>query len=146
MNLPELQNDESLRQREFPVCADKVYLAHAGVSPVPACVSRAVQETAAAGALDDQEVGLAELLRETRTRAAEMLGADVGEVALIGPTTAGLSAVAAGLDWQAGDEVLIYQDDFPVNVYPWLALEARGVTVRRLQTRSEEHTSELQSQ
>ena len=133
MNLPELQNDEALRQREFPVCADKVYLAHAGVSPLPACVTRAVQETAAAAALDDQEKGLGDLLRSTRTRAAEMLGADVGEVALIGPTTAGLSAVAAGLDWQTGDEVLIYQDDFPVNVYPWLALEARGVTVRRLQ-------------
>jgi selenocysteine lyase/cysteine desulfurase len=134
MNLPELQNDEALRQREFPVCVGKVYLAHAGVSPVPACVTRAVQETAAAAALDDQEEGLGDLLRTTRARAAEMLGADVGEVALIGPTTAGLSAVAAGLDWQAGDEVLIYQDDFPVNVYPWLALEARGVTVRRLQT------------
>ncbi len=134
MNLPELQNDEALRQREFPVCAGKVYLAHAGVSPVPACVTRAVQETAAAAALDDQEKGLGDLLRSTRTRAAEMLGADIGEVALVGPTTAGLSAVAAGLDWQAGDEVLIYQDDFPVNVYPWLALESRGVTVRRLQT------------
>jgi selenocysteine lyase/cysteine desulfurase len=134
MNLPELQNDEALRQREFPVCAGKVYLAHAGVSPVPACVTRAVQETTAAAALDDQEEGLGDLLRTTRARAAEMLGADIGEVALIGPTTAGLSAVAAGLDWQARDEVLIYQDDFPVNVYPWLALEARGVTVRRLQT------------
>jgi selenocysteine lyase/cysteine desulfurase len=116
------------------VCAGKVYLAHAGVSPVPACVTRAVQETAAAAALDDQEEGLGDLLRSTRARAAEMLGADIGEVALIGPTTAGLSAVAAGLDWQTGDEVLIYQDDFPVNVYPWLALETRGVTVRRLQT------------
>ena len=134
MNLPELQNDEALRQREFPVCKGKVYLAHAGVSPVPACVTRAVQETAAAAALDDQEEGLGDLLRTTRARAAEMLGADIGEVALIGPTTAGLSAVAAGLDWQTGDEVLIYQDDFPVNVYPWLALETRGVTVRRLQT------------
>jgi len=134
MNLPELQNDEALRQREFPVCAGKVYLAHAGVSPVPACVTCAVQETAAAAGLDDQEEGLGDLLRSTRARAAEMLGADVGEVALIGPTTAGLSAVAAGLDWQTGDEVLIYQDDFPVNVYPWLALETRGVTVRRLQT------------
>jgi len=133
MNLPELQSDEALRQREFPVCAGKVYLAHAGVSPVPACVTRAVQETAAAAALDDQEEGLGDLLRSTRARAAEMLGADIGEVALVGPTTAGLSAVAAGLDWQTGDEVLIYQDDFPVNVYPWLALEARGVTVRRLQ-------------
>ena len=134
MNLPELQNDEALRQREFPVCAGKVYLAHAGVSPVPACVTRAVQEAAAAAAHDDQEEGLGDLLRTTRARAAEMLGADVGEVALIGPTTAGLSAVAAGLDWKTGDEVLIYQDDFPVNVYPWLALETRGVTVRRLQT------------
>ena len=101
---------------------------------MPACVTLAVQETAAAAALDDQEGGLGDLLRSTRSRAAEMLGADIGEVALIGPTTAGLSAVAAGLDWQAGDEVLIYQDDFPVNVYPWLALEARGVTVRRLKT------------
>ena len=134
MNLPDLHINEALRQREFPVCADKVYLAHAGVSPVPACVTRAVHETAAAAALDDQEKGLGDLLRTTRARAAEMLGADVGEVALIGPTTAGLSTVAAGLDWEAGDEVLIYQDDFPVNVYPWLSLETRGVTVRRLQT------------
>ena len=134
MNLPELQNNAALRQREFPVCVDKVYLAHAGVSPVPMCVTRAVTATGEASARDDQEKGLAGLLRTTRARAAELLGADTGEVALIGPTTAGLSAVAAGLDWQSGDEVLIYQDDFPVNVYPWQSLELRGVTVRRLQT------------
>jgi cysteine desulfurase/selenocysteine lyase len=137
MKLPDIsaiQSDEALRQHEFPVCADKVYLAHAGVSPLPACVEWAVNESVSTGTLNDQEEGLAELLRETRTRAAAMLGADYGEVALIGPTTAGLNAVAAGLDWQAGDEVLIYQDDFPVNVYPWLALETRGVKVRRLQT------------
>jgi selenocysteine lyase/cysteine desulfurase len=42
--------------------------------------------------------------------------------------------VATGLDWQPGDEVLVYQDDFPVNVYPWQSLESRGVVVRRLQT------------
>ena len=35
MNLPELQQDDALRRRAFPVCTDKVYLAHAGVSPVP---------------------------------------------------------------------------------------------------------------
>ena len=134
MNLPELQSDNARRRREFPVCTDKVYLAHAGVSPLPACVERAVNASVSTGTRNDQEEGLAELLRETRTRAATFLGADTGEVALMGPTTAGLSAVAAGLDWQAGDEVLIYQDDFPVNVYPWLALEARGVTVRRLRT------------
>ena len=134
MNLPELQQDEALRCREFPVSGDKVYLAHAGVSPVPACVERAVASAVSASARDDQEEGLSTLLRQTRARASELLRADSGEVALIGPTTTGISAVAAGLDWQAGDEVLIYQDDFPVNVYPWQALESRGVTVRRLST------------
>ena len=134
MNLPELQQDEALRCQEFPVSEDKVYLAHAGVSPVPACVERAVASAVSAAARDDQEKGLSTLLRQTRTRASELLGADPGEVALIGPTTTGISAVAAGLDWQEGDEVLIYQDDFPVNVYPWQALESRGVTVRRLST------------
>ena len=134
MNLPELQQDEALRCREFPVSGDKVYLAHAGVSPVPACVERAVASAVSAAARDDQEEGLSTLLRQTRASASELLGADPGEVALIGPTTTGISAVAAGLDWQEGDEVLIYQDDFPVNVYPWQALESRGVTVRRLST------------
>lgn len=134
MNLPELQKDEALRCREFPVSGDKVYLAHAGVSPMPACVERAVASAVSAASRDDQEEGLSTLLRQTRARASELLRADSGEVALIGPTTTGISAVAAGLDWQAGDEVLIYQDDFPVNVYPWQALESRGVTVRRLST------------
>ena len=134
MKLPDIQNNESLRQREFPVCADKVYLAHAGVSPVPLVVTQAIHEVAAAAGLDEQEVGLGDLLRVTRARTAELLGSSVNEVALIGPTTAGLSAVAAGLAWQPGDEVLIYQEDFPVNVYPWQALETCGVTVRRLQT------------
>jgi len=134
MKLLDLQNDESLRQRAFPVCADKIYFAHAGVSPVPSVVTQAVHEVATAAGLDEQEVGLGDLLRVTRARAAKLLGASVNEVALVGPTTAGLSAVATGLDWQPGDEVLVYQDDFPVNVYPWQSLESRGVVVRRLQT------------
>ena len=67
MNLPDLHINEALRQREFPVCADKVYLAHAGVSPVPACVTRAVQETAATAALEAQEdAALAGLSPEER--------------------------------------------------------------------------------
>lgn len=136
MNLPEIQTDDVLRKQEFPVCRDKVYLAHAGVSPLPACVTQAVKEKAEKAALNDQEEGLAELLRITRNRAAQLLGADTSEVALIGPTTVGLSAVAAGLDWQKGDEILVYRDCFPVNVYPWQALESRGVKVRWLQTRT----------
>jgi selenocysteine lyase/cysteine desulfurase len=47
----------------------------------------------------------------------------------------GLSLVAAGLHFRRGDNILIYQDDYPSNVYPWLALAQRGVKVRLLNTR-----------
>ena len=66
-----------------------------------------------AAARDDQEEGLSTLLRQTRTRASELLG--VIRQGRHRPHHR-YQAVAAGLDWQAGDEVLIYQDDFPVNV------------------------------
>jgi selenocysteine lyase/cysteine desulfurase len=43
--------------------------------------------------------------------------------------------VAGGLPWHKGDNVLIYLDDYPTNVYPWLALAERGVEVRLLNIR-----------
>ena len=55
------------------------------------------------------------------------------EIALLGPTSLGLSLFAGGLDWQPGDEVVYHADDYPANVYPWLDLARRGVVPRALQ-------------
>jgi selenocysteine lyase/cysteine desulfurase len=55
------------------------------------------------------------------------------EIALLGPTSLGLSLIENGLTWREGDEVLCYHGDYPANVYPWLELERRGVTVRYLE-------------
>src|SRR6202034_601797 len=57
------------------------------------------------------------------------------EIALVGPTSLALSYVAAGLSWRKGDNVLIYFDDYPSNVYPWMALAEKGVEVRLLNVR-----------
>jgi selenocysteine lyase/cysteine desulfurase len=46
-----------------------------------------------------------------------------------------LSLVAAGLKFRKGDNILIYHDDYPSNVYPWMALADQGVKVRLLNTR-----------
>jgi selenocysteine lyase/cysteine desulfurase len=45
-----------------------------------------------------------------------------------------LNAIANGLDWKEGDEVVCYLDDYPANVYPWLALERHGVKPVLLET------------
>ena len=46
-----------------------------------------------------------------------------------------MSFVAAGLNFRKGDNILVYYDDYPSNVYPWMALAERGVEVRLLNTR-----------
>jgi selenocysteine lyase/cysteine desulfurase len=70
---------------------------------------------------------------------ARLIGAHADEIALLGPTSLGLSLFANGLDWKAGDEVLYYADDYPANVYPWAALASRGVVARALKTETLGH-------
>ncbi|MEN3369157.1 MAG: cysteine desulfurase / selenocysteine lyase [Verrucomicrobiota bacterium] len=68
-----------------------------------------------------------EHIAQTREATARFVGAEVDEIAFTGPTSSGLNAIANGLDWKEGDEVVCYLDDYPANVYPWLALERHGV-------------------
>jgi selenocysteine lyase/cysteine desulfurase len=136
MNLTEILNDETLRQHEFPVCRDRVFLAHAAVCPLPRRVAEAVSAYAMTATGDDQERSvLSTLIGETRERVARLIGASPEEVALVGPTSLGLSFVAAGFPVRRGDNVLIYFDDYPSNVYPWMAMAERGVEVRLVSVR-----------
>jgi cysteine desulfurase/selenocysteine lyase len=134
LTLDALLADESLRRQEFPVIQDSLFLAHAGVCIFPRRVAAAMQDHAEQSCLRMQEYPEAwRAVTETRVVAAHLIGAKASEIALIGPTSVGLSLVAAGLDWQPGDEVVCYLDDYPANVYPWTDLARKGVTVRLLQ-------------
>lgn len=136
MTPAEIQNDEALRNHEFPVTRQRIYLAHAGVCPLPRRVAQAVAQGAEAGAGDDQETAVArDFLAETRVAAARLLGAQPGEIALVGPTSLALSFVANGLDLRRNTNAVIYFDDYPSNVYPWMTLADRGVEVRFLNVR-----------
>ncbi len=137
LTLEALLADESLRQQEFPVIKDSLFLAHAGVTILPRRVTRTMQDYLEHCCLRMQEYPEAwKAVNETRVVAAELIGAKASEIALIGPTSVGLSLVANGLPWQAGDEVVCYLDDYPANVYPWTDLERHGVIAKRLQPAS----------
>jgi cysteine desulfurase/selenocysteine lyase len=133
MTLEHLNHAET-RQREFPVTAEKIFLAHAAVAPLPRVAADAliVHARAATTAGPDDYVRALAQIRAARETAARFIGADPDEIALLGPTSLGLSLFAQGLDWSPGDEVLYYADDYPANVYPWLELARRGVIPRAL--------------
>ncbi|HKJ70423.1 MAG TPA: aminotransferase class V-fold PLP-dependent enzyme [Gammaproteobacteria bacterium] len=124
---------EALAAAEFPVARRHVYLNHAAISPWPERARRALG-TFADGITEDGSLHFADWQAkdgELRERLRALVGAASSDhVALVPNTSAGLSLVAAGLDWRAGDNVVITDSEFPSNRMAWEALADRGVAVR----------------
>ena len=132
--IDDLIANESLRLTEFPIARDHIFMAHAGVTILPRRAVKAMQDYLEGSCVAHQEFPAAwRAMNETRAMAAKLIGAKASEIALLGPTSVGLSLVANGLDWQPGDEVVCYLDDYPANVYPWQELRRKGVVVRYLE-------------
>jgi selenocysteine lyase/cysteine desulfurase len=126
---------EEDRLNSFPVTRKRIFLGHGGVTALPRCAAEAMKEYISSSSEDQQEFGgVLKEIESTRRDAAALLGAEASEIALLGPTSLGLSLFANGIDWKKGDEVVIYGDDYPANVYPWLNLQSRGVVIRWLET------------
>ena len=135
MNLNEILTNEELRQAEFPVTRNRAFFGHAGVCPLPQRVAQAVNDCATEATLGDQEAFVMHRLEDARKAGSQLLNCQPEEVAMVGPTSLALSFVAAGLTFRRGDNILIYHDDYPSNVYPWMAMADRGVQVRLINTR-----------
>jgi len=136
MTIQEILSNEELRQHEFPVTRTQAFFAHAAVCPLPRRVSEAVSNYALGAMNHDQETGMLEgFLRDAREVAAKLLNCQSSEIAFVGPTSLGLSFMAAALPLRKNDNILIYFDDYPSNVYPWMKLAERGVEVRLMNTR-----------
>src|SRR6185503_7930235 len=119
MTVAEILANESLRQQEFPVARSQIFLAHAAVCPLPQRVAQAIADYTRDSATRDQEQSLSPGdLNTTRRLAATLLNCQAEEIAFVGPTSLALSLIGSGLKFRRGDNVLIYFDDYPSNVYP----------------------------
>jgi cysteine desulfurase/selenocysteine lyase len=128
-----LLDDLTALRREFPVTERWAYLNHAGIGPLTRQgAARMAAVAARVSATGDREwPARNEETERVRALAARLLGAHrPHEVAFVENTSTGLSAVAEGLDWRPGDNVVGAAGDFPSNVYPWMHLADRGVAYR----------------
>jgi selenocysteine lyase/cysteine desulfurase len=130
---------KALRTAEFPWTADTIYLNNASIGPIPERTRRALDEFTAKRTaphlLPDRELfaGLA----AARLGIAQLINADPSEIALATNTGFGLNLAARALPLKAGDVVLLSDKEFPANVYPWLMLRDRGVSVDVARCRAE---------
>ncbi len=110
-----------------------IYLNHAAVSPWPIRTAEAVKafanENASLGSTNyagwiKQESILREQLRKL------VNAGSTDEIALLKSTSEALSAVAFGLPWESGDNVVITSQEFPSNRIVWESLDRFGVEIR----------------
>ena len=126
----------ALRAAEFPWAAagESCYLNNASTGPLPARTVRAMDAFNARRARPwtvDWPAQRATLQRG-RELCAALVGATWQEIALMGNTTLGINLAARALPLAEGDVVLTFDKEFPSNVYPWMALESRGVRLERV--------------
>jgi cysteine desulfurase / selenocysteine lyase len=119
---------------EFSVLQSLIYLNHAAVGPLSRRAAEAmhglIDDALSFGSIHYQTwMSAYERLREA---GAKLINAANSEIALVKNTSEGISMVAAGMKWKAGDVVVAFQEEFPSNFYPWKRLEPLGVEVRWL--------------
>src|SRR4051812_43909600 len=119
---------------EFPVTKQLIYLNHAAVAPLSRRAADAMKEVTEqacqVGSLHYTE--WMKCYSDLRLAAARLINAGKDEIAIVKNTSEGISFIAEGFPWKAGDQVIAFREEFPANYYPWLRLEARGVKLKWL--------------
>jgi selenocysteine lyase/cysteine desulfurase len=125
-----------LDRKNFPIARSWAYCNHAAVGPLPRSTRDALVAAVDAHMVDGCEAILQTEARsrDVRAQVARITGAQPGELAFMRSTSDGALLIANGLDWRAGDEVILSDNEFGANAYPWLHLRDRGVSVKLIRT------------
>lgn len=105
----------------FPVTQHCTYLNHAAVGtlsqPVYASMERHLRDQLEYGAV--HYLSWLAGVTNTRQRCAELINAAPDEIGFAPNTSAGLAMLANGIQWQAGDNIVSADCEFPANRIPW---------------------------
>ena len=133
-------NVELSRVRDqIPALKESLYFNTGGTGPCASDVTdawvdleRFIQTVGPDAPVARERVSAAE--NAVRRELALVLGADPDELAITRNIAEGINTVAWGMDWAAGDEVLLTDQEHPTGQMPWLNLVERfGVVVNRVQ-------------
>ena len=115
---------------DFPALANWTYLNCGGMAPLPASVGaellRVPQAVVQEGPLrlqahDEDFLGI----EAARATIARFIGADADELTFTTQFSTGVNIVVEGLPWQAGDEIIVTDQEHPALLIPVLNVAQR---------------------
>jgi selenocysteine lyase/cysteine desulfurase len=112
--------NEEIR-RLFPITKEYIYLNSAAVTPPPTIAIEAINEQ-----LRDVQMYGSRNYRQwvgrkesCRRLIAGLINARPEQIAFLRNTSDALSTIANGLKWNASENIVTFQNEFPSNVYAW---------------------------
>ncbi len=118
-------------RQDFADFKDKIWLNAASEGPLPNVAALAlntvVEWKSLPYQLDHQRFLITQ--KSLKDVISRLIQIDAQDIILGNSASYGIHLLANGFPWEAGDEILTMQNDFPTNILPWLTLEERGVTV-----------------
>ncbi len=129
----------------FAVTENYAYLNHAAVGVLPRPTREALHAFIDAHATGGvmRVFPYERNMDEYRAAIARFIGAKPGTIATMRNTGDGANVIAGGFRWQAGDEVILPDNEFPANAQPWLPLRKRGVKIDFIETARERLTPDV---
>ena len=105
------------------------YFNYAKLAPMPIDAIQTIQKLIieAGDPFELHKTPWKEHLERARKQIAELIGANVEEIALSESTSSALSLIAGSIRWKKGDRILYPADEYPSNRFVWDNLKDRGV-------------------
>lgn len=119
---------------QFPFLNEILYYDHASLSPVPEFVRKEgneMLESMSQKALFDIDHWVSRY-HETQELASRLVGGIPEGIAFFPTVSAGIHRIVDAFDWREGDNVIVFEGEFPATTYPFHNLKIKGVEVRTI--------------
>ncbi|MCU7494016.1 MAG: aminotransferase class V-fold PLP-dependent enzyme [Ignavibacteria bacterium] len=109
----------------------RIYMNHAAISPLSEPVVKELNDYIYIRSETEIEnfPEYMKVFQDTKDKLGEMINCQASRIAFVDNTSNGLNILAQGLEWKAGDRIVLNDIEFPSNIYPFLNLKEQGVEI-----------------
>ncbi len=120
-------------QNLFPVNQELIWLNNCGTTPASKIavnsVTQFLEEYSRKGVYSTIQT-YSETKRYILETLAKLLECSANELSVVHNTSEGMNFISHGLSLKENDEILLLENEYPSNVYPWEHWEEKGVRIR----------------
>ncbi len=120
---------------DFPINKNYIWLNNCGSTPpcrqIIDKVNTYIDEYSLNG-IYTKSFSLSKVKRSIKAIISELLNCNGEDIAIIHNTAEGMTLISYGLNLTSGDEILLLENEYPSNVYPWEHWASKGIILKTI--------------